>query len=155
MWTVSLLKVSSSSRPECTCQVGGAEESDTGSVREEVRSELANVVLPGQRLRRCGSSSIETGDEDCGKRETADLQDITDFGVTMELGQELQHVSRTEGEALETVRMAERQPGLEQWRRLAAMHDPLAAGRSLDDSRQILSPTKVTKLEDLSHALQA
>ena len=115
MWTVSLLKVSSSSRPECTCQVGGAEESDTGSVREEVRSELANVVLPGQRLRRCGSSSIETGDEDCGKRETADLQDITDFGVTMELGQELQHVSRTEGGALETVRGAERQPSLEQW----------------------------------------
>ena len=50
---------------------------------------------------------------------------------------------------------AERQPGLEQWRRLAAMYDPLAAGRSLDDSRQILSPTKGSKLEDLSHALQA
>ena len=83
------------------------------------------------------------------------VQDITDFGVTMELGQELQHVSRTEGEALETVRMAERQPGLEQWRRLAAMYDPLDAGRSLGDSRQSLSPTKVTKLEDLSHALQA
>ena len=66
------LKVSSSSRPECTCLVGGAAESDAGSIREEVRSELPNVVLPGQRLRRCGSSSIETGDEDCGKRETAD-----------------------------------------------------------------------------------
>ena len=66
------LKVSSSSRPECTCLVGGAEESDAGSMREEVRSQLANVVLPGHRLRRCGSSSIETGDEDCGKGETAD-----------------------------------------------------------------------------------
>ena len=51
--------------------------------------------------------------------------------------------------------MAERQPGLEQWRRLAAMYDPLDAGRSLGDSRQSLFPTKVTKLEDLSHALQA
>ena len=66
------LKVSSSSRPECTCQVGGAEELGAGSVREEVRSELANVVLHGQRLRRCASSSFETGDEDFGKRETAD-----------------------------------------------------------------------------------
>ena len=44
---------------------------------------------------------------------------------------------------------------MEQWRRLAAMHDPLAAGRIFDDSRKILSPTNVTKLEDLSHALQA
>ena len=51
--------------------------------------------------------------------------------------------------------MAERQPGLEQWRRLAAMYDPLDAGRSLGDSRQSLFPTKVTKPEDLSHALQA
>ena len=35
------------------------------------------------------------------------------------------------------------------------MYDPLTAGRSLGDSRQSLSPTKVSKLEDLSHALQA
>ena len=91
------------------------------------------------------------------ERQPIAAQDIIDFGATMELDQELQHflVSRTEGGALETVRGAERQPGLEQWRRLATMHDPLAAGRSFDDSRQILPPTKVTKLEDLSHALQA
>ena len=62
----------------------------------------------------------------------------------MELGQEVQHVSRTEGGALETVRAAERQPSLEQCRRLAAMYDPLAVGRSLGDSRQSLSPTKVS-----------
>ena len=70
-----------------------------------------------------------------------------DFGVTTEMDQELQHflISRTEGEALEVVRGAEREPGLEQWRRLAALYDPLAAGRSLDDSRQILSPPKVAK----------
>ena len=67
------------------------------------------------------------------------------------MDQELQHflISRTEGEALETVRGAEREPGLEEWRRLAALYDPLAAGRSLDDSRQILSPPKVVKIEDL------
>ena len=80
-----------------------------------------------------------------------------DFGVTNEMDQELQHflISRTEGEALETVRGAEREPGLEQWRRLAALYDPLAAGRSLDDSRQILSPPKVVKIDDLSHTIQA
>ena len=89
------------------------------------------------------------------ERQPITVQDITDFGETMELDQELQHVSRTEGGALETVRGAERQPDLEQWRRLAAMYDPLAAGRSSGDSRQSLFPTKVTKPEDLSHALQA
>ena len=73
------------------------------------------------------------------------------------MDQELQHFlsSRTEGEALETVRGAEREPGLEQWRRLAALYDPLAAGRSLDDSRQILFPPKVAKIDDLSHTIQA
>ena len=80
-----------------------------------------------------------------------------DFGVTNELDQELQHclISRTEGEAMEVVCGAEREPGLEQWRRLAALYDPLAAGRSLDDSRQILSPLKAAKIEDFSHTTQA
>ena len=70
-----------------------------------------------------------------------------DFGVTTEMDQELQHflISRTEVEALEVVRGAEREPFLEQWPRLAALYDPPAAGRSLDDSRQILSPPKVAK----------
>ena len=80
-----------------------------------------------------------------------------DFSVTTEMDQELQHflISRTEGEALEIVRGAEREPGLEQWRRLATLYDPLAAGRSLDDSRQILSPPKAIKIDDLSHTIQA
>ena len=70
-----------------------------------------------------------------------------DFGVTNEMDQELQHflISKTEGEALDVVRGAEREPSLEQWRRLAAVCDPLTAGRSLDDSRQILSPPKFPK----------
>ena len=80
-----------------------------------------------------------------------------EFGVTNEMDQELQHflISRTEGEALEIVRGAEREPGLEQWRRLAALSDPFAAGRSLDDSRQILSPPKAAQIDELSHTIQA
>ena len=40
-----------------------------------------------------------------------------EFNVTNEMDQELQHflISRTKGEALEIVRGAEREPGLEQW----------------------------------------
>ena len=73
-----------------------------------------------------------------------------EFNVTNEMDHDLQHflISRTEGEALEIVRGAEREPGLEKWRRLAALYDPLAAGRSLDDSRQILSPPKAAKIDD-------
>ena len=80
-----------------------------------------------------------------------------EFNVTNEMDQELHLflMSRTEGEALEFVRGAGREPGLEQWRRLAALYDPLAAGRSLDDSRQILSPPKPAKIDDLSHTNQA
>ena len=79
-----------------------------------------------------------------------------DFGVTNEMDQELRQflISSTEGEALETVRGAEREPGLEQWRRLAALYDPFAAGRSLD-SRQISSPPKAAQIDDLSHTVQA
>ena len=67
-----------------------------------------------------------------------------EFGVTNEMGQEKQYflISRTKGEALEVVRGTEREPGLEQWRRLAALYDPLAAGRSLDHSRQNLVSTE-------------
>ena len=45
-----------------------------------------------------------------------------EFNLTNDTDQELQHflILRTEGEALEIVRGAEREPGLEQWRRLAA-----------------------------------
>ena len=43
---------------------------------------------------------------------------------------------------------------LEQWRRLAAVYDPLAAGRILDDSRQILSLPKATQVDDLSHIIK-
>ena len=49
-----------------------------------------------------------------------------ELNVTNEMDQELQHflISKTEGEALEIVRGAEREPGLEQWRRLAALKKP-------------------------------
>ena len=44
---------------------------------------------------------------------------------------------------------------MEQWRRLAALYDPSAAGTSLDDSRQILSPPKAAQIDDFSHTIQA
>ena len=80
-----------------------------------------------------------------------------DFGVTNKMDQELQHllILRTEGEAPEIVRGAERGPGLEQWRKLAALFDPLAAWESLYDSRQILSPPKAAQSDDLAHTIQA
>ena len=85
------------------------------------------------------------------------VSSFQEFGVTKEMDQELQHfsISRIEGEALEVIRGAEWELGLVQRRRPAALYDPLAAGRSLDDSRQILSPPKVIKINDLSHAIQA
>ena len=36
-----------------------------------------------------------------------------------------------------------------------SLHDPLAAGRSLDDSRQILSPTKAAQIDDLADTIRA
>ena len=80
-----------------------------------------------------------------------------DFGVMDEMDQELQHffIASTEREAVEVVRGAEGEPRLEHWRRLVALYDPLAAGRSLDDSRQILSEPKVATIDDLSHTMQA
>ena len=80
-----------------------------------------------------------------------------EFHVAHEMDEELQHflISRTKREAREIVRGAEREPSVEQWRRLTALCDPLAAGTSLDDSRQILSPPKAAKIDDLSHTIQA
>ena len=80
-----------------------------------------------------------------------------ELNVTNELDQELQHflISRTKGEALEIVPRAEREPGLEQRRRLAAFYDPFAAGRSLDDSMQIFSPPKAAQIDDFSRNIQA
>ena len=81
---------------------------------------------------------------------------ITCCTVRKKRDQESQHflISWTEGEALEIVRGAERKPGLEQWRRLAALYDPLPVGRSLADSRQILSPPKAAQIDELSHTIQ-
>ena len=42
---------------------------------------------------------------------------------------------------------------VEQWRRLAAVYDPLAAGRSLDDTREILSPPKAAMPSKLGKTL--
>ena len=134
---------------EVTHPAGGAEDLDACPVRKEERPELENLVISGEELRRHSARSAETGDEGRREPEAADLCDAPphEFNVTNEMDQELQHllISRTEREALEVVRGPEREPGLEQWRRLPALYDSLAAGRSLDDSRQILSPPKAVK----------
>ena len=72
------------------------------------------------------------------------------------MDQELQHflISRTEGEALEIVRGAEREPGLEQWRRLAALYDPLAAGGVWTTAGKSCLHQKPPKIDDLSHTIQ-
>ena len=44
---------------------------------------------------------------------------------------------------------------MEQRRRLTALYDPLAAGSSLDESKQILSRPEAAKIDVLSQAIQA
>ena len=122
--------------------MSGAEEPDTRSVREEEQPELENLVVLGKGLSWCSAFSADTGNEECRKQEATDFR-VQDFGVAKETDEYLQHVSiaRTEGEALKVVRGAEREPGLEQLRRLAALHDPLAAGRSFGRQQANLVPT--------------
>ena len=52
------------------------------------------------------------------RKQSISVSNLQEFGVTKEMGQELQHffISRTEGEALDVIRGAERESGLEQWR---------------------------------------
>ena len=74
--------------------------------------------------------TAETGNEEIRKQEAADFRvKHSRLRRDERNDQELQHffISRTEGEALEVTRGAEREPGLEQWRRLAALCDPCAA----------------------------
>ena len=132
--------------------VGGAEESDATLARKEERPELENLVVLGKGLRWSCAFSTDTGNEECRKQEAADLlvSNLQELGVTKYKDPEL----GLKGESLEVTRGAERESGPEQWRRLAALYDPLAAGRSFDDSRQILSsPKESTKIDDLSHAV--
>ena len=122
------------------------------------RHELGKLVVLGKGLRRSSAFSAETGNEECRKQEAADLRvEPSRLWRVEGNGQELQHflISRTELEALEVIRGAERESVLGHWRRLEALYDPLAAGRRLDDSRHILSPPRVTKIADFSHAIQA
>ena len=122
---------------------------DATSVLEKDWPELENLVIFGKGLCWCDAHGSKTSNEECRKPETADLRDTPPTGLWRDErdGSRVATLPdpRTEGEALEVVRGAEREPGLEQWPRLAALYDPPAAGRSLDDSRQILSPPKVAK----------
>ena len=100
-------------RYEVTRPVGGAKDLDARPIRKEERPELENLVVFGETLRRRGARSAEAGDEGCRESEATDRCNTP---VTDEMDQELQHflISGTEGEALEIVRGAEREPGLEQ-----------------------------------------
>ena len=122
------------------------------------RPESENLVVLGKGPCRCSALIAETGDEECRKQEAADLRiEPSTFRCDeREIDQGLRHflISRTEVKALDEIRGAEREPGLEPWRRLAALYDSLAAVRSLDDRGQIMSSPRVTKIDDLSHALQ-
>ena len=114
---------------EVTCATGGAEEFDARPARENAWLELEDLVISGKKLCWSGALSAETSNEECREQNAADFR--VEPSVTREMDQELQHVlvSRTDGEALEVILGAEREPGLEQWRRPAALLDPLAARR--------------------------
>ena len=109
-------------------------EFDARSVRKGERPKLENLVLLAKRLRRVVHTVLKQAMKNAENRKqpiaATNLQH--DFGVTNETDEELQQflISSTEGEPLEVVRGAAQEPGLEQWRRLAALNDPLAAGRS-------------------------
>ena len=120
---------------------------------------MESLVVLGEGLRWGSALNAETGDEECREQEAADCCDESPTRLRRDERDGSRIATfldpRTEGEAMEVVRGAEREPGLEQWRRLAALYDPLAAGRSLDGSRQILSPPKAAQIDDLSHTIQA
>ena len=97
--------------------------------RKEERPELENLIISGKGLRQRSAHAVlkqamKSAENQKQPISVTHLQH--EFGMTNEMDQELQHVliSRTAGEALEVVRGAEREPGLEQWRRLAALFDP-------------------------------
>ena len=117
------------------------------------------MVIFDKGLRQRSARNAETGDEGRREPETTDLCDTSTTRIQCDKrdGPRIATCLDLEDgrEALEIVRRAEREPGLEQWRRLAALYDPLAAGRSLNDSRQILSPPKAAKIDDLSRTFQA
>ena len=134
--------------------VDGAEDCDY-DVRKEEQAELENLVIFGEGLRPRSARSDETSAEERREPEAADLChppptrnrcDEPD-GSRMETFL----ILRTEGDALGVVRGFGREPGLEQWWRLVALFDPLAAGMS-DESRKILLPPKATQVD--AHTIQ-
>ena len=67
---------SQSDRYEVTHSIGGAEEFDARSIREEEEwPELENMVLLGKGLRRRSACRAETSDEECGEEKATDCSD--------------------------------------------------------------------------------
>ena len=94
--------------------VGGAEDLDARPVRKEERAELENVVISGEGLRRRSArlkQAMNSAENQNQKQPIAVTRLQHEFNLTNEMDQELQHFSilRTEGEALEIVRGAERE----------------------------------------------
>ena len=119
-------------RYEVVHPVGGTKDLDARPVRKDQWPELESLVVFGERFRRCFVRRAQAGDEGCRESEATDRCSTfccTNFNMTNEKDQELKHlvITRTEGAVLEFVRGVEREPGLEHWRRLAAVFDHLPA----------------------------
>ena len=83
-------------------------------------------------------------------------QDVASSGITADLDMQLAHllVSRTTGNALEIVRGAYDEPGLEQWRLLSNTFDPHTQIRDLAEMQSVMSPAPAKTLEELPHVVQ-
>ena len=122
--------------------VGGAENLDARLFGTKNGAELENLVVFGEGLRRRSARKAAENQ----KQPIAVTHLQHEFNVINEMGPRIATFLDLEDRR--------RSSGICP-RRLAALYDPLAAGRSLDDSRQILSPPKAAKRDDLSHTIQA
>ena len=107
---------------------------------------MENLVTLGKGLRLSSAVRTETGNEESRNRKRPiPVSNFQEFGVTKAMDQEfrLLLISRSEGEALEVTRGTE----------LESVRSGTMPKTSC--SRQILSPQRVTKLDDLSHFIQA
>ena len=97
--------------------VGGAGESDARWVRKEERPKLEDFVGLVHSVLKQAMRNTENS------KQPISVSNLQDVGVSKEMDQELQHflISRSEGEALEVVRGAAREPGLEQWQDLCSV----------------------------------
>ena len=89
-------------------------------------------------------------------KDSVTADDFERLGITAEVDAELSQflINRTEGEAADLVRGADKGPGIEMWRILVSRYDPMASSRSLAESRSLLNPARAARLEQLSAVIQ-